>query len=325
MNDIFVIAEQRDGEIQSITYELLGAARSLAELKKQNVSVLLMGSGIEDKAESLISYGADTVYVADDSRLKYYLTEPYADSVAYAARTYSPDVMLIGATSIGRDLAPRVSSRLNTGLTADCTKLEMCEDGLHMTRPAFGGNLFATILCPDHRPQMSTVRPGVMKKAEFDASRKGKVEKITVPFGSSRVQLIDEVREEVKNDKIEDAKMLVSVGRGVKRDFMGKVEELATELGATISSSRAMVDAGITAPDRQVGQTGKTVRPQCYLALGISGAVQHLAGMEESEFIIAVNTDKTASIFSVADMGIVGDVKKIVPLLKDEIEKIKKS
>lgn len=319
---ILIVAEQRDGVLQPVSFELLGIACELKKLHNDDVYALIMGDKLGDMPATLTAFGADKVIAVQHESLKHYVTSPYAYCVAETAKKYQPSVLLIGATSIGRDFAPRVSARLGTGLTADCTRLEMAEDGLHMTRPAFGGNLFATILCPEHRPQMATVRPGVMKKNAADFDRKGEIiwENLQPPAG--RVKVVSEELAERKCDNIEDAKLLVSVGRGVG-NYLDRVKELAAEMKATLASSRAMVDAGFTAQDRQVGQTGKTVRPECYLALGISGAVQHLAGMEESDYIIAVNRDKGAAIFGVADLGIVGDVKQIVPLLKEEIVKAK--
>ena len=292
--NIWVFCEQRDGEIQSVALELLGVARELAEKTNEKVNAILLGHNVCDKAKELIAYGADEVHVVDDEKLQKFTTEAYAQAVCQMAKQYEPSVVLFGATSIGRDLAPRLSARLKTGLTADCTKLEMDENGnLFMTRPAFGGNLFATIICPDHRPQMSTVRPGVMKKLDRDDSRKGEI-----------------VKETQNVDKIEDAKILVSCGRGIKD--VKPAFELASKLKGTVSSSRVLVDSGVMEHARQVGQTGKTVRPQAYIALGISGAIQHLAGMEEAEFIIAVNTDKSAPIFKVANLGIVSDASAVI-------------
>lgn len=311
--NIWVFCEQRDGEIQSVALELLGVARELAEKTGEKVEALLLGCGIADKAAELIAHGADVVHVVDDEKLDKYLTEPYAQAVCQIVKANDPSVILFGATSIGRDLAPRLSARLKTGLTADCTRLEIDEEGsLFMTRPAFGGNLFATIICPDSRPQMSTVRPGVMKKLERDDSRKGETVAETIAWNNAAmvVEVIDEVKETQSVEKIEEAKILVSCGRGIKN--VEPAYELAGKLKGTISASRALVDAGVIAQPRQVGQTGKTVRPEAYLALGISGAIQHLAGMEESDFIVAVNTDKTAPIFKVANLGIVSDAAEVV-------------
>ena len=311
--NIFVFCEQRDGQIQNVALELLGVARELAEKTGEKVNAVLLGHGVTDKADELIAHGADTVYVVDHENLEKFVTEPYAQAMTHIARKYEPSVILFGATSIGRDLAPRLSARLRTGLTADCTKLEMDEEGnLFMTRPAFGGNLFATIICPDHRPQMSTVRPGVMKKLEADPARVGEVVAESVEWDASKfaVTVLEEVKAEKGEATIEDAKILVSCGRGVKN--LESAHELASKIkGSAVSSSRTLVDIGLMDHERQVGQTGKTVRPEAYLAFGISGAIQHLAGMEESEFIVAVNTDKNAPIFKVANLGIVADAEAV--------------
>lgn len=311
--NIFVFCEQRDGVLQNVALELLGVARELAEKTGEKVNAVLLGHGVQGRAAELIAHGADTVYVVDHENLEKFVTEPYAQAMTHIARKYEPNVILFGATSIGRDLAPRLSARLKTGLTADCTKLEMDEEGnLFMTRPAFGGNLFATIICPDHRPQMSTVRPGVMKKLEADENRTGDVVLESVEWDASKfaVTVLEEVKAEKGEANIEDAKILVSCGRGVKN--LDSAHELASKIkGSAVSSSRTLVDAGLMDHERQVGQTGKTVRPEAYLAFGISGAIQHLAGMEESEFIVAVNTDKNAPIFKVANLGIVADAEAV--------------
>lgn len=319
---IYVYCEQRDGEIKNVSYELLGAANALKASNGQEITAILCGYGIRDKAQSLIEYGADRVIVADYECLAHYITEPYAQVVAYVIKEYDPNILLYPATSIGRDLAPRISARVNTGLTADCTKLESDEEGnLFMTRPAFGGNLFATIICPDHRPQMSTVRPGVMQKLTPDAGRKGEIISVDVPFdtGLFSVELLEEVRDVVENDNIEDAKVLVSVGRGMKK-YKNLAAELAALLKGTVSCSRAVVDEGILPQSKQVGQTGKTVRPELYMALGISGAVQHLAGMENSDYVVAVNKDKGANIMSVAQTGVCCDAKAFCEALIKEIK-----
>lgn len=322
---IFVVAEQRQGVVQNVTYELLGAARELASVSKEEVSVILLGHKLEGAAQNLIECGADKVYYVNDQVLEHYLTEPYTQAVCQIIKDYNPNVVLYGATSIGRDLAPRISARVNTGLTADCTKLEISEQGeLFSTRPAFGGNLFATIVSPNHRPQMSTVRPGVMKKFEADAKRKGEVINVDVKFENvDKVKIVKVVNEPKQESGLDTAKLVVGVGRGIgNEENLNKCKELAKMLDGAIGSSRALVDAGLVDHELQIGQTGKTVRPECYIALGISGAVQHLAGMEESGYIIAINKDKTASIFNVADMGIVGDVNEILPLLKEELTKL---
>lgn len=325
---ILVFAEQRDGKVQNVALELLGKARELAEnIDTKTVSAVLIGENVKGLADELIQYGADIVYVVEGADYKIYDTEKYAQVFKSVIDSKKPEIVLFGATTIGRDLAPRVSSRMVTGLTADCTKLEIAEDkSLWMTRPAFGGNLMATIVCPDHRPQMSTVRPGVMKKMPKDTARKGEIVDypVTLDLSKVKVEVLDVVKEEGNKVDISEAKILVSGGRGVghKSNFQ-ELEELAAEIGGVVSASRAQVDAGNMPHDRQVGQTGKTVRPSIYFACGISGAIQHVAGMEESEFIIAINKDRYASIFSVADLGIVGDVHKVLPLLTEEIKKFK--
>ncbi len=322
--DVYVLVEQRGGAVQGVSLELLGKARELADALGEKVVALLLGSGVKGKAAGLIAHGADRVVVADAPELKDYLTEPYSQAMYQMIEECKPSVVLIGATTIGRDLGPRLSARLGTGLTADCTKLEISEGReLMMTRPAFGGNLMATILCTSHRPQMSTVRPGVMRKLGRDDSRRGEVVDFTPRFDASkfRVRLLETVHQDKGMVDIAEAKILVSGGRGVgTAEGFSKLQELAGVLNAEVSSSRAMVDAGVMPHDRQVGQTGKTVRPDLYFALGISGAIQHLAGMEESGMIVAVNKDRYAPIFGVADVGIVGDVQKIIPLLTDRLK-----
>lgn len=321
--DVYVFAEQREGVVQNVAFELLGKARELADRLNQKVVAVLAGYGIREKAPELIAYGADTVLCVDAPELQQYITEPYAQAVTKIVRERKPAVLLMGATTIGRDLGPRLSARLETGLTADCTGLDIAEDGdLLMTRPAFGGNLMATIVCKEHRPQMSTVRPGVMRMGKRDEMRKGTVEAVEVEFDTSKfkVRIVEIVKEQRNLIDITEAKVLVSGGRGVGHaEGFKMLEDMAEAIGAEVSSSRAMVDAGVMTHDRQVGQTGKTVRPDLYFALGISGAIQHLAGMEESDYIIAINKDKYAPIFQVADLGIVGDVKQIVPLLTEKL------
>ena len=324
---VYVFVEQREGVVQPVAFELLGKARELADALGEKVVALFPGSGIKAQAQSLIEAGADQVIVMDAPELKDYLTEQYAQAMYQAIMKFMPSIVLFGATTIGRDLGPRLSARLETGLTADCTKLEISEEKeLMMTRPAFGGNLMATIMCTEHRPQMSTVRPGVMRRIEPVVGRKGEVVEFQPAFDASRfnVKLLKTVKNEKTSIDITEAKILVSGGRGVQNaEGFAKLQQLADVFGAKaqVSSSRAMVDAGVMDHDRQVGQTGKTVRPALYLACGISGAIQHLAGMEESELIIAINKDKFAPIFSVADLGIVGDLHKIVPMLTERLKK----
>ena len=325
--DVYVFAEQRDGKIQNVALELLGKARELADANNEKVVAMLLGKNIKGEAQTLVAHGADRVLVVDHDLLATYLTEPYTQAITQIIKEFKPSILLIGATTIGRDLGPRVSARNITGLTADATKLEISDDEAHefrMTRPAFGGNLMATILCKNHRPQMSTVRPGVMQKMAADPNRKGEVVAYSVQFDEKKinhVKIVKTVKQEKVITDISQAKVLVSGGRGVgNKEGFAKLEALAKELGGEVSSSRAMVDAGVMEQSRQVGQTGKTVRPALYMACGISGAIQHLAGMEESDLIIAINKDKFAPIFSVADLGIVGDLHKIVPMLTERLK-----
>lgn len=321
--DILTFIEVRDGKIQKVSLELLGAARDLVNVSGGHVVAGLIGNNLSGLIEELKNYDIDLIYSVDNSELKYYLTDTYAKALATIISNVNPNVILLGATSIGRDLAPRLSARLGTGLTADCTKLEIDANGsLFMTRPAFGGNLFATIICPDHRPQMSTVRPGVMARICKNTGRSVNVIHLDVIFDQARVEVMEEIIADKEIANIEEAKILISIGRGIGGDENLKTAQyLAGLIKGTYSCSRSLVDCGKINSDRQVGQTGKTVRPELYLALGISGAVQHLAGMEQSDYIIAVNKDKTAPIFSVADLGVVGDINQILPILKEEIEK----
>lgn len=326
--NVYVFVEQREGIIQNVAVELLGKARELADTLHEQVYALLLGKAVKGKADELIAAGADVVLAVEADELEQYDTESYAQAITQVIRERKPGVLLIGATTIGRDLGPRLSARVETGLTADCTGLDISEGGdLLMTRPAFGGNLMATIICKEHRPQMSTVRPGVMRVKEKDMLRKGKIEEVKVTFDRSkfRVRILENVKEQKNIVDITEAKVLVSGGRGVgNTEGFKLLGELAKVLGAEVSASRAMVDAGVLSHERQVGQTGKTVRPDLYFAMGISGAIQHLAGMEESDFIVAINKDKYAPIFNMADLGIVGDVQKIVPILTEKLKALGK-
>ena len=350
--DLYVIAEQRDGNIAKVTLELLGEATILAADLKEKVYAVLMGNNVKDRAQELIEAGADGVIVVEDPMLEEYVTEPYAKALTAVIKNYDPNIVLFGATSIGRDLAPRVAARVHTGLTADCTHLDidmnkyfdflhatstadtdsiakrlgMDDVTLKMTRPAFGGNVMATIRCADYRPQMATVRPGVMKKIAPVAGKQGTVEEFKVDFTPEdmNVTIKEVVKDTKKSVDITEAKVLVSGGRGIgSPEFFGELKKVADLLGGEISSSRANVDAGWIERDRQVGQTGKTVRPELYMACGISGAIQHIAGMENSECVIAINKNDTAAIFEVSDLGIVGDVKVIIPKLAEALEKYK--
>ncbi|WP_108831596.1 electron transfer flavoprotein subunit alpha/FixB family protein [Aedoeadaptatus coli] len=326
--NVFVIAEQRDGELQKVSTELIGKARELADDLGQEVYAILLGENVKAKADVLIHHGADKVIVVDHPLVKEYVTEPYAKSIYTIVERYDPEIVLFGATSIGRDLAPRLAARIHTGLTADCTGLEIDSETrlLRMTRPAFGGNLMATIVCQNFRPQMATVRPGVMTPMENDNDRKGEVimEDVGLTDADMNVKIIEVAKEEKKKLDITEARILVSGGRGLGGpEGFDLLAELAEAMEGEISSSRASVDAGWIEKARQVGQTGKTVRPDIYFALGISGAIQHLAGMEESGLIIAINKSDAAPIFDVADLGIVGDLHKILPKLIEQYKKVK--
>ena len=335
---VFVCAQQVDNVISGIAYELLGKAKELAAPLNTDVTAVLIGSDVKGLVDSLAEYGADRVIVVDDPELKEYRTEPYAHALSSVINEFKTDIMLVGATAIGRDIDPTARARLATGLTADCTVLEIGDfplvpipgkeaeqkhNQLLMTRPAFGGNTIATIACPDNRPQMATVRPGVMQKIEPIAGAKAEVVEFNPGFTKNNKYV--EIKEIVKavSDTVDimDAKILVSGGRGVGSPENFKLlEDLAEVLGGTVSCSRAVVDSGWKPKDLQVGQTGKTVRPNVYFAIGISGAIQHVAGMEESDIIIAINKDEDAPIFDVADYGVVGDLNKIVPQLTEAIK-----
>ncbi len=333
---VFVFAQQVDNKLSGIALELLGKGKDLAKDLNTEVTAVLVGYEVKGLADELAAYGADKVILVDDPELKEYRTEPYAHALSSVIEKYKPEIFLVGATAIGRDLGPRVSARIHTGLTADCTQLdigdfpmnpipgkEQLHNQLLMTRPAFGGNTIATIACPQFRPQMATVRPGVMQKAPKVEGAKAVVEEFNPGFtpDNKYVEILEVVKSVKETEDIMEAKILVSGGRGVGSPENFKIlDDLAEVLGATVSCSRAVVDAGWKPKDLQVGQTGKTVRPNVYFAIGISGAIQHLAGMEESDIIIAINKDDTAPIFDVADYGIVGDLNKVVPALTEKLK-----
>jgi electron transfer flavoprotein alpha subunit len=324
---VFVFVQQIDNKVTSVSYELISKGKELAKELETSVTAVLLGFKVDGLCQNLAKYGADKIIIVDDASLETYMTEPYTHAISEVIKAHKPEIVLFGATAIGRDLAPRVSARLHTGLTADCTKLEIDPEtkNLMMTRPAFGGNIMATILCPEHRPQMATVRPGVMQKSELIEDAKVPVEQFKLDdiAAHKNVEIMEIIKKTAGKMDIMDAKILISGGRGMGCPENFKLlEDLAHELGGTISSSRACVDAGWVEKDRQVGQTGKTVRPNLYIACGISGAIQHVAGMEESEIIIAINKDPGAPIFEVADYGIVGDVTKILPLFTEQIKKL---
>ena len=335
---VFVFAQQVDNQLSGISFELIGEGKRLAEKLSTQVTAVLIGSEVSGLVDELAEYGADRVIVVDDPELKNYRTEPYAHALASVINEYKPEIMLVGATAIGRDLGPTVSARVATGLTADCTSLEIGDfplvaapgkeseqkhNQLLMTRPAFGGNTIATIACPDNRPQMATVRPGVMQKIAPISGAKANVVEYNPGFTPNNryVEILNIVKAVKSTANIMEAKILVSGGRGVgSKENFKLLEDLAEVLGGTVSCSRAVVENGWLPVDLQVGQTGKTVRPQIYFAIGISGAIQHVAGMEESDLIIAINKDEDAPIFSVADYGIVGDLNKIVPALTEALK-----
>lgn len=333
---VYIFAQQVDNEISPIAFELLGKAKDLAADLEAEVTAVLLGYNVKGLADKLAQYGADNVVVVDSPVLETYRTEPYTQALAAVIKEYKPEIMLVGATAIGRDLGPRVSARVGTGLTADCTVLEIGDFPLNplpnreqkhnqllMTRPAFGGNTIATIACPDNRPQMATVRPGVMQKIAPVEGAKANVIEFNPELEENNcyVEILDVVKEVKNTVNIQEAKILVSGGRGVgSKENFKLLEDLADAIGGTVSCSRAAVDNGWMDKDLQVGQTGKTVRPNVYFAIGISGAIQHTSGMEESDIIIAINKDASAPIFDVADYGIVGDLNKIVPMLTEALK-----
>jgi electron transfer flavoprotein alpha subunit/NAD-dependent dihydropyrimidine dehydrogenase PreA subunit len=322
--NVWVLAEQRRGELQRVALELLGAGRELADARDSKLVAVLPGHNIAGLAPTLIAHGADQVIVIDDPLLADYLTEPYTAALAQVAEKFRPEIILGGASTLGRDLLPRLAVRLRTGLTADCTGLAIDDEKglLLQTRPAFGGNIMATIICPDHRPQMATVRPHVMKPLDPDPTRKGEVVSESVSGLSSRTQLVEFVCEECDNVKITEAETIVSGGRGLQGpENFAMLQELAKQLGGSVGASRAAVDAGWIKYSHQVGQTGKTVQPKLYIACGISGAVQHLVDMQSADCIIAINRDGAAPIFGVADVAVVGDVFAIVPKVIAQLNK----
>ena len=337
---VYVFAQQVDGEVSGIAYELLGKAKDLAKDLNAEVTAVLLGYGVKGLADSLAEYGADKVIVVDDKELEVYRTEPYAHALASVINEYKPEIMLVGATAIGRDLGPRVSARVATGLTADCTRLDVKvssyidfakknttldtstldpddpSTGIKQTRPAFGGNLMATIVCPKTRPQMSTVRPGVMQKQDRVPGATGEIVNVKPEISKEDIRI--EIKDIVKSMKemvsLTDAKIICSGGRGLG-DASGfeLIKQFADKVGGVVGSSRAAVDAGWIDHSHQVGQTGTTVKPEIYFACGISGAIQHLAGMQTSNCIVAINKDPDAPIMEVADYAIVGDLYKVIP------------
>lgn len=327
--NVWVFIEVVRGKIKGVSLELLGQGRKMADDLGEKLVAMIPGNEIEDFAKMAIHYGADEAIVVDQKELKDYSTDGYTKAMCTLIKKYNPAVLLIGATNNGRDLGPRVSSRMQTGLTADCTELGVDSETrlVKWTRPAFGGNLMATILCPDHRPQIGTVRPGVFKKPEEDTGRKGEIIHETVEFGPDeiRTRIVEVITEAGGADvNLEEAEIIVSGGRGVGGpEGFEVLKELADEIGAQIGASRAAVDSGWISSLHQVGQTGKSVGPKIYIACGISGAIQHVAGMSSSDVIIAINKDPDAPIFNIADYGIVGDLFEIIPELTKRIRSSK--
>jgi len=324
---VWVIAEQKKGVIQSVTYELLGKGQELAEKLDVELSAVLLGSDMESKCDELIHRGAKKVYLVDEPELAQYQNEPYANIISELINEYKPEAVLCGATSIGRSLVSRVAVKIDAGLTADCTGLDIDEERrlLLQTRPAFGGNIMATIICPNHRPQMSTVRHKVMKEAEVDPSRTGEVIKKSFDkkMLTSKTKVVKVVEEEGQSVNLTEADIIVSGGRGLgKPENFSLLHELADTMGGAVGASRAAVDADWIAYSHQVGQTGKTVCPKIYISCGISGQIQHLAGMSSADIIIAINKDPDAPIFNVANYGIVGDVFEVIPALTKKLKEI---
>lgn len=326
-HDVWVFAEQRDNKLMPVVIELLGEAKRLANLIGCNVAAVLCGHHIEPLVNELLGYGLDKVYFADAPELKNYTTDAYTKVIYQAVMDYKPEIFLMGATHIGRDLGPSIAVKCGTGLTADCTKLEIdsIDKKLLQTRPAFGGNLMATIICENHRPQMATVRPGIMEKAEYVSNAKGEKIELKAEFdeGELREKVLRIVKSMKETVSLTDAKIVVSGGRGLGNSEGFKlIQELADRLGGVVGASRAAVDSGWISHSHQVGQTGTTVKPDIYIACGISGAIQHMAGMQESKCIIAINKNENASIFEIADYGIVGDLYKVIPAIINSLDNV---
>jgi len=338
-NEVWVYIEQNNGKIADVSLELLGKGSELAKKLKVKTGAVLIGKDVKGIIDTLFHYGADKVYVADMPALKDYITLPYANIIVNLIREYEPQIVLYGATTTGRDLAPRIASELRVGLTADCTNLQIGDyskpdkgktieykDILYQIRPAFGGNIIATIVSPDHRPQMATVREGVMKMATPDKTRKGEV--IEYKGELPKVLFLSEIVKKIQKEKTVDLKtanIIVSGGMGVgSKENFKLIYDLAHLIGAQVGGSRAAVDAGFIGKDHQVGQTGTTVRPKLYIAVGISGQIQHIAGMKESSRIVAINSDPNAPIFQIAHYGIVGDLNDVIPKFIEVFKSMKK-
>jgi electron transfer flavoprotein alpha subunit len=326
--NVWVFAEQRRGELSPVVFELLGEGRKLADKCGEKLCAVLLGDNMSEACKTLIGYGADVVYYIESKGLKEFHDETYTKILSKVISEEKPNIILMGATVIGRSFASRVAAKVATGLTADCTGLDIQENSTHLmqTRPAFGGNIMATIMTMNHRPQMATVRHKVMKPLKFDAERTGEVIKKDVPENllASRANVINFVAEELATVNLAEADIIVSGGRGLGNpEGFKMLEELAELIGGAVGASRAAVDSGWIPYSHQVGQTGRTVCPKLYIACGISGAIQHLAGMQSSDIIVAINRDAAAPIFNVATYGIEGDVYDVVPALIKKIKEIR--
>jgi len=324
--EVWAISEQHEGKLRPVSFELLGIGKKLSEKLDEELAAVIIGDNVSDLAGPLTAYGADRVYLLEDELLGRYTPDGYTKTLSELILNKGPSIVLFGATINGREFAPRVAARVQTGLTADCTGLDIDDEGrLVQIRPAFGGKLMAMIVCPEKRPQMASVRPNVMKKIEPDWSRKPKIERVDVDVaaGSIRTKILDIVKEvSPETIKVEEARIIVSGGRGLgSPENLKMIEDLAQVLGAAVGGSRAIVDAGWLPHHQQIGQTGKTVAPRLYVAIGISGAIQHLVGMQTSDIIIAINKDPEAPIFKVATFGIVGDLFQVVPAITESLRK----
>ena len=323
---VLVFAEQMDGKLSRVSLELLGKGRDLAGVLDVEVAAVLLGSQVKSLAQELICYGADKVFLADDPKLAHYQTGTYASVINQQVIETKPEIFLIGATDIGKDLAPRVARRIGTGLTADCTDLTIDKEKrlLLQTKPGYGGNMMFIFVCPDHRPQMATVRPGVMQASTRDSSRKGKIINVPVQIEEKdmTVKILKRVKETKQGVDLEEARIIVAGGKGVGgAEKFSLIHELADILGAGVGATRDVVDAGWTSGGHMIGQTGKVVKPELYIACGISGAIQHVSGIWDSKTIVAINTDPNAEIFKIADFGIVGDLHEVLPALIEGIKR----
>jgi len=322
---VWVFVEQTDGQPARVSLELLGRGRELADKLEVELTAFLLGESVQETGQELISYGADEVILADHALLRDYRTELYTNIISREVKVRKPEVLIVGASPIGRDLAPRLSFRLNAGCTADCTGLDIDEESrlFVSTRPAFGGNVMATIICPENRPQMSTVRPGVMVLPEKDEKKEGRTINLDLHLEEEeiKVKILENVKAAGEGVNIEEADRVVAIGMGAEdEETCDMIRDLAQLLDAEVGATRFAMEAGWVSHDHQIGQTGKTVRPDLYIGCGISGAVQHTAGMSGSKMIVAINKDPNAEIFKIADYGIVGDVKEVVPAIISELK-----